>query len=1317
MRASINPLHEPSGSKEDLQPCADIVPGNVVTHIHSSQRPDALRSWISRYTQIPVQRQILMTAKGKSVKTQSLATENEIFVYDRQNVSDQASSSTPEQLSPPLFTSQDPPDVLADRNNLQSWKDLFMARRSWALNLAAHCSTMAKSVDDYNIRTEVIQRGVSVALENLKSHVGNLEHKFQDTHNWANDLMRDQRSALKDWQRAYSTLGEIPAKSDFTFLRRAAPKKSKEYRTGTLQDYIEGEELQNAVSDVTSQSQRFARRVGDLEKEVRDISSQAESLGNAISNTSANTAEQALLGEIEKHAKKIAADYTSVLPLQNDPGSISSISKVALVHTKKVLPKMMDLNLNLRNMLNAAAQGLSTAMKDSSAQMQKISSIELRLAKVQADIAELNVETDSFDVLCLVYHLPSIYGSILIESARRHEWADKIKTDSRDIAEELAIFRDEEQRRRRKWAKRMGEFLNLPDDNAPSVEVNMQAAKDSGWPEVSRAEIEEYIDLVGKKADMEDAVQELTQLFKELDTPSRQQRRRTKAFKQGSLFEMGRSSFLLRDNDVVRSLQEEKSKVEERLKGSESRVRRLEDLLHRQSHISRPVSGQFGPDIPTSPASPRLENARLENASRRSSMSSRRMSSNQPQDDKALIQRIVALEAELAVERDAITKMQRETSLERQSNVDKIEEAELTKKDLMRNLEAKQREFEEERRFLESESSKFKSRIEELEDELDRVLDSHDHERHELDEKIELLYRELEIVRGKDKEDATTQVRLSELTDQNKELQEQVQSIHKEQKDLVQGLQAAYHNVSNSTPPNNIKELVDALCVVVEGLAIHSKSSDEALARLGEENDEMKQKIAQSEQDAKTTREILDSEKANASDLENRLKGARAELEGVNERLKTGQNEIESLKTEIDSEKDKTQASYRRAMEAEKRVLDLKEQIERMEEDKTSVSAELSEWKQRAENVHIDGKTSSSWFDARGARAGDMSVKVHAFVEQLSRILEELGFTIVSQNGSMAIQRTSRVMNGLSAGENMSSSTLVGTIAAPEHVHWAKAGNENDESSQFSSFMTAIDRMDISACGDAVIKRVKDIEILARKWQKEARGYRDKYHRAQSEAHDKIAYRSFKEGDLALFLPTRNQEIRSWAAFNVGAPHYFLREQDTHKLHTRDWLLARITKVQERVVDLSKSMNGTNQDRLSTGGNDGASIEDDNPFELSDGLRWYLLDASEEKPRAPSTPGLGKSTVASAHVDAKGSIRLKRTTFGGGATKTLSKSLDSRRNSSASRNGAAIPTLQPATTSETVLASDGDQGAGSRREEAQIFDEVRRDLLSDPSNK
>jgi autophagy-related protein 11 len=263
--------------------------------------------------------------------------------------------------------------------------------------------------------------------------------------------------------------------------------------------------------------------------------------------------------------------------------------------------------------------------------------------------------------------------------------------------------------------------------------------------------------------------------------------------------------------------------------------------------------------------------------------------------------------------------------------------------------------------------------------------------------------------------------------------------------------------------------------------------------------------------------------------------------------------------------------------------------------------------------------------------------------------------------------------------------------------------------------MECLSQFDVSVFGDVVVKRVKDIEVLARKWQKEARAYRDKYHRVQSEAHDKIAYRTFKEGDLTLFLPTRNQSIRSWAAFNVGAPHNFLRELDSHKLQNRDWLLARITKIEERVVDLSKSLNGVAPDRRSLGdASDAISLDDENPFELSDGLRWYLLDAIEEKPGAPATPGLAKSTVASAHVDAKGSIRLNRPADEGTVAKTLTKNLDSRRNSSNSKRGPPTPSQQPADSGADLVRPADADSTSAPREAAPIFDEVRRDLLQGP---
>jgi autophagy-related protein 11 len=236
---------------------------------------------------------------------------------------------------------------------------------------------------------------------------------------------------------------------------------------------------------------------------------------------------------------------------------------------------------------------------------------------------------------------------------------------------------------------------------------------------------------------------------------------------------------------------------------------------------------------------------------------------------------------------------------------------------------------------------------------------------------------------------------------------------------------------------------------------------------------------------------------------------------------------------------------------------------------------------------------------------------------------------------------------------------------------------------------------------EAIIKRVKETEHTARKWQREAKAYRDKSHRAQLEAHEKIAYRSFKQGDLALFLPTRNQATRPWAAFNVGAPHYFLREQDSHRLRTRDWLLARISKVEERVVDLSKSMTGLrppSSDRNSLTSDGAASMDDENPFELSDGLRWYMLDAAEEKPGAPTTPGLGKSTVASANVDARGStsIQRKKTSEESRATKTLTKSLDSRRGSVGSKSSLKGVASSPAKgATAAAIPEAGTQAAAS----------------------
>jgi autophagy-related protein 11 len=401
--------------------------------------------------------------------------------------------------------------------------------------------------------------------------------------------------------------------------------------------------------------------------------------------------------------------------------------------------------------------------------------------------------------------------------------------------------------------------------------------------------------------------------------------------------------------------------------------------------------------------------------------------------------------------------------------------------------------------------------------------------------------------------------------------------------------------------------------------------------------------------------------------------------------------------------------------EGELKNAELSRQLAESEIQAQSLKDQAAKWEGKAGMTSETEQQAVARLEARGIKSHELSNQLFAQVEKLGRMLEQLGFTVIQQDGHLTVQRASKLSASLSLGESLAQSGIVSMKPDAALLGWMQAESPEDEETQFSAFMQSLAQFDVAVFGDVVVKRVKDIEVLARKWQKEARGYRDKYHRVQSEAHDKIAYRSFKEGDLALFLPTRNQAIRSWAAFNVGAPHYFLREQDTHKLQARDWLLARITKIEERVVDLSKSLNGVAPDRRSIGdASDGASLDDENPFELSDGLRWYLLEAIEEKPGAPATPGLAKTTVASNNVDAKGSIRLKRPADEGTVAKTLSRSLDSRRESANSKRGTPTPS-QHAVESTTDLVRPAEADTGSQpREAAPIFDEVRRDLLSGP---
>lgn len=1286
---------------------------------------------------------------------------------------------------------------------------MFKERRAWSIQASERSYQSADGIRKLDIETGVVQRSAAIAVENIKQHVGNLRPKFEDSRAWAHHIVEDQKFLLGNWQstlNAFSSisvfedLGRCLQGSQITVQEDGSRKESKS--DPTLHDFVNVAQVTTASDAGRDISRRFKASVTNLtttfERVFNDAHETIESFSRGVALSDGDFGEQAgrLVEEIEVVTKKINADYEYVLGLPNSQKTISQVSKTALLHTRNLLPSLLETTSEIDQLLRDTAERKKKAMISAVQYMQKISVLESTVAHIHGQLANLGVETEdgeAFDILNFLIKLPLIYGSLVIECVRRREWNEKITADSSSLVEEMATFKEEETRRRKKWIKDMGGAVGLDnlDGMALDVEVNIHAQKQA-WPNVGRQDVTRYIRTLQELGSFDEVCGELEELAKTLDSPTKQQAKRAKAFKNGSMHEaaFGRNSLLLRgDDDLLQLAKSEKSKLEDKLKSSESRIRKLEDLLHRQSQITRVSTGNAfgvsngpvsngpvnnGPSFERHATSPTLSKTQ-DSPSRRSSVSSRRISMNHEPEEKSLAQRIVSLEAELgaqkaqsaALQKDATARLNAEDELKL-----RVQEAVSTKDDLMGNLEAQQREFDGERRSLEDENSKLKLKLEEVEDELDRVLENRDHEEriHALEEELEKVRTgaavEVQKAQGQTeflRNDYTMQrERANKLErqvhqrgDENAELGakandlfSQLQTQQSTQAEQYRTLRAALLQLSNDeSAPEDFGSLVDLIEISAEKSAGHLSHVQEALETTraeiaglqsrvkdyAEETNDLQERLGTEEIEVFSLRESLAEQRTQSKSLQGELDDERRQHQEL-------QSESKTIKTNFKSLQDKLGERENRVANLLGEIAGLRKQVQELESSLAGGRSQLED----LQKVYDDSKIHS---EARASRAENISKRLYTQNASLSRLLEQIGFTVTKQDDTLVIQKVSRavsastVLNDPSASMNRSISGSLPTKSTVENslsssaLRWA-SDDSDVEASKFNEFIQDIDGFDIDAFSDAIAKRVKETEHITRKWQRETRAYRDKAHRAQSEAHEKIAFRTFKEGDLALFLPTRNQATRPWAAFNVGAPHYFLREQDSHKLRTRDWLVARISKVEERVVDLSKSISGLNpaSDRRSIGdaSDGGASYDDENPFELSDGLRWYLLDAAEEKPGAPISIGLSKVTVASANIDVKGSVRIKKSLDGQEATKTLTRSLDSRRSSSNSKKGLVAVTSSthptaaelgdmPETTPANNDAKPQDVQSSHLTDEPSTsiprrhpIEEVRKDLLWGP---
>ncbi|KAK7033545.1 hypothetical protein VNI00_012769 [Paramarasmius palmivorus] len=98
----------------------------------------------------------------------------------------------------------------------------------------------------------------------------------------------------------------------------------------------------------------------------------------------------------------------------------------------------------------------------------------------------------------------------------------------------------------------------------------------------------------------------------------------------------------------------------------------------------------------------------------------------------------------------------------------------------------------------------------------------------------------------------------------------------------------------------------------------------------------------------------------------------------------------------------------------------------------------------------------------------------------------------------------------------------------------------------------------------------------------------------------RISFKEFAKGDFALFLPVGNAVLkrRLWVAFGTCSHHFLYVEGFVaDQLKIRDWIIARITKITERIAQNDSS---------------------NDPYGLGKGVKYYLLEVDDFVQKPPT---------------------------------------------------------------------------------------------------
>lgn len=387
----------------------------------------------------------------------------------------------------------------------------------------------------------------------------------------------------------------------------------------------------------------------------------------------------------------------------------------------------------------------------------------------------------------------------------------------------------------------------------------------------------------------------------------------------------------------------------------------------------------------------------------------------------------------------------------------------------------------------------------------------------------------------------------------------------------------------------------------------------------------------------------LDEAKAARIDASNRIEALLSEGSSAEQELHAAQSRIDELTeqvsaahaemnkareaiAEVEASKERQIRSHRAEADGDRAILE--EKLRALQRDLDSQNSRA----QRAEEARVPDKEAIELLRGQLRAADDAHEQIVREMDQARELADrsEASRRETEASRRLLLERTRpllsksylllkaiRAMPALSSSKNAASASSAAKAIAASSLT-SSAISETERQAALDAFETDMDAADLEVVLDALrvfdatemhdeIKgKLDSLTTLIRKWQKAYKSSKEKENKATAAAKEKIAFRNFQTGDLALFLPTRNSTAKPWAAFNISFPHYFLRAtgQLAEQLKTKEWIVAKITTITDKVATDAPTEDG----------------QDGNPFQLPEGVRYYLLDVETWNSAASVAP-------------------------------------------------------------------------------------------------